>query len=111
AIELKAQVEPGSSSHANSLKNLARLLVDEVKAGRVATTRLAEAKRYAEQALAIDETLDTSTEIWQDFAILAEIADEESQAKEARNYRRSEREAYAAFAGNRYHIDQQHGPL
>jgi tetratricopeptide (TPR) repeat protein len=111
AIELKAQVEPGSSSHAISLSNLADLLVNEVRAGRASMTRLAEAKRYSEQALAIDETLDASAEIWKDFAILAEIADLEGHAEEARDYRRREREAYAAFAGNRYHIDRQHGQL
>jgi tetratricopeptide (TPR) repeat protein len=64
AIELKAQVEPGSSSHAISLNNLANLLVNEICAGRVAPTRLAEAQRYAGQALAIRETLDASAEIW-----------------------------------------------
>ena len=35
----------------------------------------------------------------------------EGHSEEARDYRRREREAYAAFAGNRYHIDQQHGKL
>ena len=97
--------------HATILNNLANLLVNEVRAGRAATTRLTEAKRYAEQALAIKETLDASSEIWTTLDILAEIADLEGHAEEARNYRRRERETYAAFAGNRYHIDQQHGQL
>jgi hypothetical protein len=35
----------------------------------------------------------------------------EGHADEARDYRHREREAYAAFEGNRYHIDQQHGKL
>ena len=39
------------------------------------------------------------------------IADLEGHAEEARDYRRRERETFAAFAGNRYHIDQQHGQL
>ena len=44
-----------------TLNNLADLLVNEVRAGRAHTTRLTEAKRYAEQALAIMETLDASS--------------------------------------------------
>ncbi len=111
AIELRARVEPGSSSLAKSLNNLSRLLVNEVRVGRATTMRLTEAKGYAEQAFAIRETLDASGEIWATLGVLAEIADLEGPAEEARNYRRREREAYAAFAGNRYHIDQQHGPL
>ena len=111
AIELKAQVEPGSSSHAISLNNLADLLVGEVRAGRAPTMRLAEAKSYAEQALAIRETLDASSEIWNTLSILADIADLEGRAEEARDYRRRECETFAAFAGNRYHIDRQHGQL
>ncbi len=110
-LELYEQTNPGGPESARTLSNLANLLVDEVQAGRAATTRLAEAQRYARQALTIDETLDASMEIWQDFAILAEIADLEGYVEEVRDYRRRERETYAAFAGNRYHIDQQHGPL
>jgi hypothetical protein len=78
---------------------------------QAATTRLTDAKRYAEQALAIDETLDTSAEIWKDFAILAKITDMEYHTEEARDYRRRERETFASFEGNRYHIDRQHGQL
>ena len=43
--------------------------------------------------------------------ILADIADLEGRAEEARAYRRREREAFATFEGNRYHIDRQHGQL
>jgi len=111
AIELKAQVETGSSSLANSLNNIAGLLVNEVRAGRAATNRLTEAKRYAEQALAVKVTLDASVQIWATLNILTQIADLEGHAEEARDYRRRERETFAAFEGNRYHIDQQHGPL
>jgi tetratricopeptide (TPR) repeat protein len=110
-LELDEQTNPGNPGAAQSLNNLANLLVAEVRAGRAATTRLAEAKRYAGQALAIYETLDASTEIWAALGILARISDMEGQAEEARDYRRREREAYAAFEGNRYHIDQQHGQL
>src|SRR6266699_2754668 len=56
ALELDEQVQPGSPSNAKNLNNLADLLVNEVDAGRAARTRLAEAKSYAERALAIDQT-------------------------------------------------------
>jgi tetratricopeptide (TPR) repeat protein len=110
-LELYEQTNPDGFETAAILNNFAILLVNEVRAEHVAPTRLAEAQRYAKQALAIDETLDSSAEIWKDFAILANIADMEGKAEEARDYRRREREAYAAFEGNRYHIDQQFGQL
>ncbi len=111
AIELKEKIESGSSSHANSLSNLAFLLMNELRAGRAATIRLADAKRYAEQALAIRERLDASSEIWKSLNILANIADMEGHTDEARDYRRRERDTFAAFEGNLYHIDQQHRQL
>ncbi len=111
ALELAERVQPGSPSHATYLNNLANLLVNEVGAGRAAKTRLAEAKSYAERALAIRETLDASAPIWTTLSILAEIADLEGRTEEARDYRRHERETFAAFEGNRYHIDRQHGQL
>jgi hypothetical protein len=49
--------------------------------------------------------------MWMPLSNLALIAELEGRAEEARAYRRREREAYAAFAGNRYHIDQQVGEL
>ena len=111
ALELYKQTNPGGSETTAILNNLANLLVNEVRADRAATTRLTEAKRYAEQALTIRETLDASSEIWMTLSILARIADQEGQAEEVQHYRRRERETFAAFAGNRYHIDQQHGKL
>jgi tetratricopeptide (TPR) repeat protein len=110
-LELDAQTDPSGPGTASSLNNLADLLMNEVKAGRAATTRLADAKRYVKQALAIRETLDASSEIWTTMGILAKIADLEGRLEEARDYSRRAHEAFAAFAGNRYHIDQQHGPL
>ena len=111
ALELFEQADPGGSEKVGALNNLAVLLVNEVRAGRAPTTRLAEAKSYAEQALAIDQTRDASSEIWNTLSILADIADLEGRAEEARDYRRRARETFAAFAGNRYHIDRQHGQL
>ncbi len=93
------------------LNNFASLLVDEVQAGRISKSRLSEARGYAERALAIKETLDASSEIWTTLSILANIADLEGRTEEARNYRLRERETFAAFEGNRYHIYRQHGQL
>jgi len=111
ALELDEQVQPGSPSNAKNLNNLASLLVNEVRSGRAVKTRLAEAKSYAQRALTILETLDASSGIWTTLNILAKIADLEGQAEAARDYRRRGRETFAAFEGNRYHIDRQHRQL
>src|SRR5262249_1700593 len=105
------RVNPGSALHAGHLNNLAGLLLDEVRAGRAPATRLAEARSHAERALAIRETLDASSEIWKTLNILAGIADLEGNPAQATDYRRREREACAAFEGNRWHIERQHGAL
>jgi len=89
--------------------NLAGLLKDEVRAGRMPATRLAEARGFAEEALKIRETLDASSEIWMTEGILADIAEQESMQEGARSYRRRARESFAAFTGNRWLIDQQFG--
>ena len=77
--------------------------------GRMPPGRFAETRSYAERALAIQETLDASSEIWMTLSTLADIAELEGEAEAARDYRRRERAAFAAFAGNRYHIDNQFG--
>ena len=108
AIQLVEQVQAGSIHHAMCLSNLAGLLVNEVTAGRAAKNRLVEARHYVEQAKLIMERPGVSAEIWATFSTLAQIADLEKRTEEAQDYRRRERESFAAFAGNRYHIDQQH---
>ncbi len=50
-----------------------------------------------------------SSEIWTTLYILAEIAYLAGRTEDAQKYRRRERETFAAFVGNRYHIDQQFG--
>jgi hypothetical protein len=57
------------------------------------------------------ETLDASSGIWATLGILADIAEMEGRTEAAQGYRRRERGTFAAFAGNRYHIDREHGPL
>ena len=111
ALEVYGQLQPGSSAQATALTNLASLQVNEVRTGRAPVARLAEAKGYAERALAIREKLDASSEIWMTLGILARIAELEGRTEAAQDCRRRERETFAAFAGNRYHIDRQHGPL
>jgi tetratricopeptide (TPR) repeat protein len=110
-LDLVERVQPNSASHAIHLNNLAYLLCNEVRAERESQSRLTEARNYAEQALKVRETLDASSEIWMTLNILASIAEIEGRAEEAQAYCRRERETFAAFAGNRYHIDRQHGPL
>jgi tetratricopeptide (TPR) repeat protein len=91
--------------------NLANLLKDEVRAGRMPPERLEEARSYAERALKIMETLDTSSKIWMTQGILAGIAELEGDREAARDFRRRERESFAAFAGNRWHIDNRFSEL
>jgi hypothetical protein len=62
--------------------------------------------------LAIKETLDVASGMpWNSLQTLANIAALEGRVDAALEYRRRERETFAAFEGNRWHIDQQHGRL
>jgi len=111
ALELYERVQSSGFEYAFVLNNLASLLKNEVKASYAPVARLTEARGYAERSLAIKETLDASAEIWATLGVLADIADLEKRTEAARGYRRRERETFAAFEGNRYHIDRQHGEL
>lgn len=108
ALELDEQVHPGSFPHARHLSNFADLLLQEVEKGHRTRERINEARVYAGRALEILETLDASSEIWVTLSILARIADLDESIEVARDYRRRERETFAAFEGNRYSIDQEH---
>ncbi|MEI6180303.1 MAG: tetratricopeptide repeat protein, partial [Chloroflexales bacterium] len=108
ALDFSGLPKPHEASMCN---NLAGLLANEIRAGRMGRERLAEARGYAERALAIKETLDASSRIWTTLRVLADLADLEGQAAQAAAYRRRERVAFAAFPGNRWHIDKQFGPL
>jgi len=86
------------------LNNLANLLRNE-------PSRLAEARQLAKQALAIKRTLNPAAAgIWETYQLLAEIAEQEGHAEQARSYRRRGREAYAGFAGAWYEL-RQFAPL
>ncbi|MCE7985972.1 MAG: CHAT domain-containing protein [Caldilinea sp. CFX5] len=83
-----------------ALSNLADLL-------RHQPGRLAEARGLAEEALAIDQTLDPgASEIWNTYTILAEIAEQAGQGAAAVAYRRQARAAKRAFAGTQYEMRQ-----
>jgi tetratricopeptide (TPR) repeat protein len=74
--------------------------------------RLPEAQQLAEQALAVKETLDpATTEIWLTYELLAQIADKQDNAQEAKKNRRLAREAKANFAGTRYELKQKYSQL
>ncbi|EDN72797.1 TPR repeat protein [Beggiatoa sp. SS] len=73
--------------------------------------RLPEARQLAEEALAIKKTLDPAvSEIWKNYNVLAEIAEQENDATKAAEYRRLSREAKAGFAGTKYEL-QKHEAL
>jgi tetratricopeptide (TPR) repeat protein len=110
-LELDEQVNPHSLSHARTLSNLASLLLNEVQKKHIPLIRLNEARGYAEQVLEIEKTFDVSSGIWMTLSTLSGIADLEGRTEDARNYRCRERETFAVFEGNRYHIDRQHGQL
>ncbi|MCC7360822.1 MAG: tetratricopeptide repeat protein, partial [Anaerolineales bacterium] len=97
------QNPPSGDRGAKCLSNLAGLLQRQ-------PGRLAEARGLAEEALAINQTLDPgAAEIWKTYNILAKIAEQEGQAAAAVAYRRQSRAAKRAFAGTlyemRWHVD------
>ncbi len=86
------------------LNNLANLLQQQ-------PDRLNEARRLAEEALAIDETLDPgAAEIWKTYTLLAQIADRQSRPDAANAYRRQARDAKRRFAGTAHEL-KRHRPL
>lgn len=109
ALALDEQLYPQSYLHACHYNDLAFLLMSEVRDGRAPKLRLAEAKDYAQRALAIMETLDPSAEIWAILGTLADIASLERRPEIEHNYRRRARETYAAYEGNRDDIDRRYG--
>ncbi|NMF62314.1 hypothetical protein DP113_22255 [Brasilonema octagenarum UFV-E1] len=81
-----------------SLSNLADLLQNQPH-------RLTEARLLAQEALAIEITLDpAAVQIWKNYTILAKIADKQGDTTQAREYRRLCRQAKAAFAGTQYEL-------
>jgi len=86
-----------------NLNNLANLLQNQ-------PDRLSKAQQLAELALA--KTKDpTATKIWKTYNILAQIADKQGNAQEAKKYYCLAREAKTNFAGTRYELKQVHSQL
>ncbi|MDM8554909.1 tetratricopeptide repeat protein [Desulfococcaceae bacterium HSG7] len=73
--------------------------------------RLSEARLMAEEALAIDKTLDPgAAEIWKTYNILAKIAEKQKDTQQAKEFRKLAREAWANFKGAQYEL-QKHAEL
>ncbi|XCN72570.1 MAG: tetratricopeptide repeat protein [Candidatus Electrothrix aestuarii] len=78
---------------ATTLSNLASLLADN-------PARLDEARGYAEESLAIKETLDpAAAQIWKTYNILARIADQQGDSSQAAEYRSKAERAFAPYRG------------
>jgi tetratricopeptide (TPR) repeat protein len=104
AIEVDKQLN-NPKEVAMDLSYLAALLQNQ-------PDRLPEAQQLAEKALAIKKTLDpATTTIWTTYDILADIADKQGNAQEAKKNRRLAREAKANFAGTRYELKQKRSEL
>lgn len=83
---------------ARTLGNLADLLQHQ-------PPRLAEARTFAEEGLAIDRTVDpAAAEIWKTYSILANIAAKQGDETAARDFRRQAREAQSAFMGTEHQL-------
>jgi tetratricopeptide (TPR) repeat protein len=92
------QNPPSLDRGAMSMTQLAKLL-------QAQPDRLTEARRLAEESLAIRKTMDPCVaEIWTTYSILAQIADRQSQPEEAAEYRRQAREARRRFAGTAHEV-------
>ncbi|WP_339137665.1 MAG: tetratricopeptide repeat protein [Candidatus Electrothrix sp. GW3-4] len=83
-----------------TLSNLADLLAND-------PARLDEARGYAEEGLAISETLDPAVmQIWNTYKPLAHIADQQGESSQAAEYQAKGRQAYLAFPGWRQGLYQ-----
>jgi hypothetical protein len=71
--------------------------------------RLKESQNLAEESLTLSKKFDRGvTNIWNTYDILADIADKQGNAQEAKKNRRLAREAKANFSGTRYELKQKH---
>jgi len=93
-------------SVSGALKSLAALLKHQSQ------QRLEEALKLAKKALHLEKKLEPgATEIWKTYNILADIADKQGNAQEAKKNRRLARESKANFAGTRYELKQKYSQL
>jgi tetratricopeptide (TPR) repeat protein len=98
---LKARQAKEDRPHvAATLSNLASLIAKD-------PARLDEARGFAEEALAIDKTLDpAAAAIWNTYDILADIATQQGNNSQAGAYWAKSRQAYFAFPGWRKQLYQ-----
>jgi tetratricopeptide (TPR) repeat protein len=88
-----------------ALHNLANVLQQQPH-------RLPEARILAEEALAIDETLDpNASEIWKSYYLLATIAEKQGNVQRAKELRRCSREARKKFGDTEHHEILKHRGL
>ena len=109
ALERIKRVSSGDPYHERCLCNLATLLTREYYPNRMA--HLAEARMYAEEALAICETHPIEDETWKVFRVLAIVAELQERMDDAQHYRRRERGTFSDFPGHHDEILQQFGPF
>jgi tetratricopeptide (TPR) repeat protein len=101
----------GGSRQAGDILQAARALNNYADLLSAQPGRLDEARKLAEEALAIKKSLDSGvSEIWTTYSILADLADQDGQHAQARGYRRLAREAKRNFAGTRQEL-RRRAPL
>jgi tetratricopeptide (TPR) repeat protein len=85
-----------------SLKNPKDLAIDynNLASLYLSQVRLDEAEAYAIRSLDIKKMLDLSAEPWNNYSVLAEIAQKREHTAEARDWRRKEQEARLTFEAN-----------
>jgi len=85
-----------------AIANLADLLQNQPE-------RLTEARQLAEQALAIQQTLDpAAAEIWKSYGLLADITEKQGDKDAAKENRRLSREAKLNYEGTRYELKRKY---
>ena len=105
AAEMWYRKAIGGGRKTGDTANLSKMLNNLADLLQTQPGRLAEARKLAEEALAIKETLDPgAAEIWTTYNILAAIADRQSRPDEAAEYRRLAREAKRRFAGTAHEM-------
>jgi tetratricopeptide (TPR) repeat protein len=103
----------GDLVNASTIRSyLARLLCQQHNSPlKTLPDRIPEAHQLAEEALAIQQTIDpAAAEIWKTYNILADISDAQQQPDQAQAYCRLARQSKAAFARTRYEL-QKFAPL
>jgi hypothetical protein len=97
------------SRESAALANLARLIFEEVNAGRAEPGRLSEARGMARRAIRLQRELGGASEPWMTLNTLSRIAQRRGRDELAAAYRRCELDAYASFDANQARVDPTFG--